>query len=306
MNKILIFGHKSPDTDTITSSICLANLKSKLGEEVEAVRLGNINKETAYVLNYFGIEAPRQIESVEESQEVILVDHNEFAQSVDGIKKANIKMVVDHHRITGFETAEPLYYIAEPVGCTATIIYDLYLKNNIKIEKSIAGLMLSAIISDTLLFKSPTCTKKDIEVAKELEKIAQVDAKIYGLDMLKAGTDLSDLTAEELISLDAKDVALGNYKAVIAQVNTVDLEEMLKRKEELENEIKSEISSKKLDLFLLAITDIINSNSYAIVLGEKADIFEKSFDVKLEENKAFLPGVVSRKKQIIPNLMKNI
>lgn len=306
MNKTLIFGHKSPDTDTITSSICLANLKNKLGEDVEAVRLGNINKETAYALNYFGIEAPREIKEVKEAQDVILVDHNEFAQSVEGIGKANIKMVVDHHRIADFVTAEPLYYIAEPVGCTATIIYDLYVRNNIEIEKDIAGLMLSAIISDTLLFKSPTCTKKDVEVASKLEKIAQVDVNVYGLNMLKAGTDLSDLTEKELINLDAKEVALGSYNAIVAQVNTVDFDEMLKRKEKLENEIKGEIESKGLDLFVLAITDILNSNSYAIVLGEKKDIFEKAFNVTLEDNKAFLPGVVSRKKQLIPNLMKNV
>ncbi len=306
MNKTLIFGHKSPDTDTITSSICLANLKNKLGEDVEAVRLGNINKETAYVLNYFGIEAPREIKEVKEAQDVILVDHNEFAQSVEGIGKANIKMVVDHHRIADFVTAEPLYYIAEPVGCTATIIYDLYVRNNIEIEKDIAGLMLSAIISDTLLFKSPTCTKKDVEVASKLEKIAQVDVNVYGLNMLKAGTDLSDLTEKELINLDAKEVALGSYNAIVAQVNTVDFDEMLKRKEKLENEIKGEIESKGLDLFVLAITDILNSNSYAIVLGEKKDVFEKAFNVTLEDNKAFLPGVVSRKKQLIPNLMKNV
>lgn len=306
MDKILIFGHKNPDTDTIASSICIADLESKLGKNVESVRIGKINKETRFALDYFKVEEPRLIEDIEKGQEVILVDHNEFAQSVNGIKEANIKMVVDHHRINGFETAEPLYYIAQPVGCSATIVYELYEKNNINIEKNIAGLMLSAIISDTLLFKSPTCTNKDIKVAEKLAEIAQVDINNYGLDMLKAGTDLSSLDEKELINLDAKDVLLGEYKAVIAQVNTIDIDEMLKRKELLENEMKKELESKELDIFILAITDILNSNSKAIVLGKKAEIFEKSFDVKLENNCAYLPGVVSRKKQIIPNLMKNV
>lgn len=305
MEKTLIFGHKSPDTDTIISSICLANLKNKIGTEAEAVRLGELNKETKYILEYFQVENIRKIEDVTESQDVILVDHNEFAQSVNGIEKANIKMVIDHHRITGFETAEPLYYRAEPVGCTATIIYDLYRENNIEITSKIAGLMLSAIISDTLLFKSPTCTKKDVEVANILAKIANIDVNSYGLEMLKAGTDLGDLSESQLLELDAKEAMLGNIKAIIAQVNTVDIDEIMKRKEKLEAKMQEKISTNNLDIFVLAITDILNSNSQAIVLGNRVDVFEKAFETKLENNTAFLSGVVSRKKQIIPPMTKN-
>lgn len=305
MEKTLIFGHKSPDTDTIISSICLANLKSKLGKEVEAVRLGELNKETEYVLNYFGVDNIRKIESVDEGQSVILVDHNEFNQSVSGIEKANIKMVIDHHRIKGFETAEPLYYRAEPVGCTATIIYALYLENGVEINKNIAGLLMSAIISDTLLFKSPTCTTKDVEVAKTLADICGLDIEKYGLDMLKAGTALSDYSEKDLINLDAKEFMLGDIKAVVAQVNTVDIEEVLKRKDKLSEEINKEISNRGLGIFAFLITDILNSNSEALVLGDRCDIFEKAFDKKLEDNLVFLPGVISRKKQIIPPMTKN-
>lgn len=305
MEKTLIFGHKSPDTDTIISSICLANLKSKLGKQVEAVRLGELNKETEYVLKYFGVDNIRKIESINEGQSVILVDHNEFTQSVSGIEKANIKMVIDHHRIKGFETAEPLYYRAEPVGCTATIIYTLYLENGIEIDKNIAGLLMSAIISDTLLFKSPTCTTKDVEVAKTLADICGVDIEKYGLDMLKAGTALSDYSEKDLINLDAKEFMLGDIKAVVAQVNTVDIDEVLKRKDKLSEEINKEISNRGLGIFAFLITDILNSNSEALVLGDRSDIFEKAFDKKLEDNLVFLPGVISRKKQIIPPMTKN-
>ncbi len=305
MEKTLIFGHKSPDTDTIISSICLANLKSKLGKQVEAVRLGELNKETEYVLKYFGVDNIRKIESVNEGQSVILVDHNEFTQSVSGIEKANIKMVIDHHRIKGFETAEPLYYRAEPVGCTATIIYTLYLENGVEIDKNIAGLLMSAIISDTLLFKSPTCTTKDVEVAKTLADICGVDIEKYGLDMLKAGTALSDYSEKDLINLDAKEFMLGDIKAVVAQVNTVDIDEVLKRKDKLSEEINKEISNRGLGIFAFLITDILNSNSEALVLGDRSDIFEKAFDKKLEDNLVFLPGVISRKKQIIPPMTKN-
>lgn len=305
MEKMLIFGHKSPDTDTICSAIVMENLQKKLGKEVEAVRLGNLNKETEYVLNYLGINAPRMLEKVEDGQEVILVDHNEFSQSVDNIENAKIKMVVDHHRICDFQTSEPLYYRAEPVGCTCTILYKLYKENNIEIDKTIASLMMSAIISDTLLLKSPTKTVEDENAVKELEKISGLNAQVYGLDMLKAGTDLSGFTADELISLDCKVCALKDKNAKVAQVNTADINDMMNRKEEIEQAINADIEKNNLDLFVFAITDIINSNSQAIVLGKNTDIFEKGFNKKLENNTAFLPGVVSRKKQILPVLQEN-
>ena len=307
MEKVFIFGHKSPDTDTITSSIVMENLERKMGNTgAKAYRLGKVNKETEFILNYFKLEAPELLEKIEEKANVILVDHNSFAQSVDGIEKANILKVVDHHCISGFETSTPLFYIAEPVGCTATILYELYMMNKIEIEKAIAGLMLSAIISDTLLFKSPTCTEKDKEVAKELAKIADIDIEKYGMEMLKAGTDLSDFTAEELINLDSKEFEANGMKFQVAQVNTACIEDVLKGKEEIENAINAFIKANNIDLFLFAITDIINSNSEAIVLGNKKEIAEKAFNVKLEDNRAFLPGVVSRKKQIIPVIKENV
>lgn len=304
MSKILVFGHKNPDTDTICSAIVMAEMQKKMGIDAEAVRLGEINKETEYALNFFKVDIPRLIDRVEENQEVILVDHNEFQQSVDGIEKAKINTVVDHHRIDNFKTAEPLFYHAEPLGCTATILYRIGKINEMQFEPKLAGLMLSAIISDTLLFKSPTCTEVDKKVAKELAEIANVDINVYGLDMLKAGTDLDAYSEEELIDLDAKTIEKNGLKIVISQINTVSIPEVLKRQEKLEQAINKTIEKENLALYTLVITDILNSNSELIALGKRTDIIEKSY--KLDNNRAFLEGVVSRKKQILPMIDKNM
>ena len=166
--------------------------------------------------------------------------------------------------------------------------------------------MASAIISDTLLLKSPTTTEHDKKALKELEEIIGIDLNEYGLNMLKAGTDLDDFSEEELVNLDAKSLEKEGCKFVIAQVNTVSIEDVLKRKEKLESAINAEIERNNLDLFVLAITDILNSNSQIIALGKKADVVEKAFNITLEDNTALLEGVVSRKKQLLPNIDKNI
>lgn len=307
MEKILITGHKNPDTDTICSSIIAENLLNKLGKDAEAVRLGNVNKETEYVLNYLGIEAQREISSVDEGQKLVLVDHNEASQSVDGRENAEVVAVIDHHRISDFSTKMPLYYIAKPYGCTATVLFELYKQNNVEIDKKIAILMLSAIASDTLLLKSPTCTAKDIEVFNELETIAGIDAKEYALNMLKAGTDISTYSAEEIINLDAKEFDEKGKKFIVAQVNTADINDVFSRKDELTFAMEKEIADKGLDLFLFVITDIVNTNSKVIALGNDKLIVEKAFDKKLDEDDSMvLEGVVSRKKQIAPPLLENI
>ena len=306
-NKVLVFGHKNPDTDSICSSIVSEILSHKDGWDcVEARRLGNINKETQYVLNYLGLKAPELLEKVEEGQQVLLVDHNEFNQSVEGIEKAEILGVTDHHRIANFETSNPLYYIAKPYGCTSTILFEQFKQFGHEIEKKEAILMASSIISDTLLLKSPTTTEYDKKALQELGKIANINVEEYGLEMLKAGTDLDDFTAKELINLDAKELDKNGIKFVIGQVNTVDIPSVLERQEELEKAIEKELKEKELALFVLAITDILNSNSEILVLGEKSSVVEKAFDKKLENNRAFLEGVVSRKKQLLPNIDKNI
>lgn len=303
MSKVLVFGHKNPDTDTICSAIAYAELKNKLGVNAEPVRLGALNGETQFALDSFGVEVPRLVETVaNEVSEVILVDHNERQQSVSDIDQVRVLEVIDHHRIANFETSDPLYYHAEPVGCTATILLKLYKEKGVEIRKEIAGLMLSAIISDSLLFKSPTCTDEDVAAAKELAEISGVDAESYGLNMLKAGADLSDKSIKELISLDAKEFQMGSAKVEIAQVNAVDVNDVLSRQAEVESELKQVIAEKNLDLFFFVVTDILNNDSVGIALGDQANAVEQAFGVQLKNNQALLKGVVSRKKQIVPVL----
>ena len=303
MNKLYVFGHTKPDTDSIASAIVFARLQKALGIDAVAYKLGEVNKETKYALKTFEVEEPQTLTSVDENCDVALVDNNEFSQSVSGIEKAHVKMVVDHHKIK-LETVEPIYFITEPLGCTCTILYKLYKQNEVDIDSQTAGLMLSAIISDTLLLKSPTTTDKDKKAVEELAKIANVDISKYGLDMLKAGTDLDKYTEDELIRLDAKCIEKEEIKYVIAQVNTVSIPDVLKRKAKIEEEMNKEILAKGLSLFAFVITDIVNSNSEAIVLGDRTELISKSYEI--DDDIAVMPGVVSRKKQILPLIEKNM
>jgi manganese-dependent inorganic pyrophosphatase len=304
MSKTLVFGHKNPDTDTICSALAYANLKNKLGMNAEPARLGEVNKETQFALDYFQVDAPQLIEAVPaDVEQVILVDHNEFQQSVSNIKDVRIAEVIDHHRVSNFETKEPLYFRAEPVGCTATILNKMYKENGVEVTKEIAGLLLSAIISDSLLLKSPTCTQQDVDAANELANIAGVELEKYGLDMLQAGADLSDKTASELITLDAKEFAMGDAKVEIAQVNTVDASKVYELQEELEKVMDNAINDKGLDLFLFVVTDIINNDSEVLARGKGYEKVADAFGVTLDNNhRALLKGVVSRKKQIVTAL----
>ncbi|AMK15048.1 manganese-dependent inorganic pyrophosphatase [Methanobrevibacter olleyae] len=304
MSKTYIFGHKSPDTDSITSSLVMCDLETKLGNEVVACRLGSLNKETEYVLNYFDIEAPELIETIEDGTDVILVDHNSPNESVDNIENANILKVVDHHKIA-FETSYPLFVRTEPVGCTETVLFKLYKENGFTPDKTIASLMLSAIISDTLLLKSPTTTEDDKKTVEELAEIVEIDYEAYGLEMLKAGTDLSSFTIPEILSLDAKQIDFKNVKSIVNQVNTADISDVMKMKDDLEDGMNKIIEEEDLDLFMLLITDIVNSNSQVIAIGKDATLVEKAYGVKLEDNAVLLEGVVSRKKQVVPIMTEN-
>ena len=304
-NQTLVFGHKNPDTDAIMSSMVMANLENKLGNNAKAVRLGNINKETQYVFDYLKIDAPEMITELQDGQDVILVDHNEATQSAENINNANVQKVVDHHALN-FSVSTPIYYRAEPVGCTSTVLYKMYKENDVEISKEIATMMLSAIVSDTLLFKSPTCTAEDKAIAEKLAKIAEVDCQSYGTALLKAGTDLSDYTPEQIINIDSKLFEKDGKKFKIAQINTADLDSVFKDKVYFEAAINNEIKKDNLDLYMFAATDIINSNSKVITLGNDSKVVEKAYGVTLTDNTAMLENVVSRKKQMLPKILENL
>ncbi|KAF1296475.1 manganese-dependent inorganic pyrophosphatase [Enterococcus sp. JM4C] len=302
MSKILVFGHLNPDTDAIGAAIAFSHLQNELGKETEAVALGTPSEETQHALDYFGVPAPRVVETAGAGAQVMLVDHNEFQQSIADIADTTILSVVDHHRIANFETANPLYYRAEPVGCTSTIVLKMYKEAGIAIPKEVAGMMVSAIISDTLLFKSPTCTEEDVKAANELAKLAEIDLDVYGLEMLKAGTKLSDKSAEVLLDLDAKSFPMSDKNVRIAQINTVDLSEVMDRQAELEAAMAATSAANGYDLFILVVTNILDSDSELLVFGEPKEKVEAAFATKLVNNRALLKGVVSRKKQVVPQL----
>lgn len=298
MTKKLVFGHQNPDTDTIASAIAASYfLNQTMGQETEPVALGKPNAETQFALDYFKIEPLRTIEKAE-TEQVYLVDHNEAAQSVQNIDEVEVVGVYDHHKIN-FSSNAPLWFINMPLGSVATVLYYEFKKSNTEIPSAIAGMMASAIISDTLLLKSPTTTSMDQPALEALAEIAGIkDYEAYGLELLKAGTDLSSRTAQELIDGDAKSFDFNGNTFRIGQVNTVDIDEALNRQSELETAMQAE----GYDNFLFVITDILNSNSKALYLGDAADEVAKAFDTVITNNVINLPGVVSRKKQVVPPL----
>lgn len=305
MEKELIFGHQNPDTDAVVAAKAYEYLQKKLGYDVESVILGEMNTETKFILNYFNEPMPRIINSASsEVESVMLVDHNEPQQSVSDIKDVTVTHVVDHHRIAGFETNFPIYYRAEPVGCTSTILTTMFEEHGIELPNRLAGLMLSAIISDTLLFKSPTTTDRDIHAVKILSSIANVDYESYGIQMLKSGTNLDSKTDADLVSSDAKSFKMASKNIRIDQINTVDLNDILIRENGLKKAMALEATKEGYDLFLVLVTNILDSNSELFVYGEPKSIIEKAFNTQLINDRVNLPGVVSRKSQVVPPLQK--
>lgn len=236
-------------------------------------------------------------------RQVILVDHNEISQSVPGIEQAEILEIIDHHRIANIDTGLPIYFRAEPVGCTCTIIGKMYDENNIMPPPEIAGIMLSAILSDTLIFHSPTCTSEDIRIAKKLAQIAGVDINQYGMDMIAAGTTLENVTPKELLLMDMKYFTLGQYRAAVSQLNTGDYKGIFEMKDAMLEEMETLCINEGLDISILMVTNLIVGGTELIVVGSEKWIADQAFRIRQDENSVFLADVYSRKKQIIPKLM---
>ena len=233
-------------------------------------------------------------------KKVIQVDHNERSQAIDGIEEAEILEIIDHHRVADIQTVGPVLFRAEPVGCTATIVAKCYKESGVEIPQDMAGLMLGAIISDTLLFKSPTCTPTDTKIAKELAAIAGVDIQEFGMSMFKAGTSLVGKTVEEIFNQDYKKFTFGDLSAGVAQVNTMDIEGFAPYKKDMLDYMEQVAKDNHMEFTMLLLTDVINATSEVLVAGPRKDYVETAFHVELVDQQASLPGVISRKKQVVP------
>lgn len=235
-------------------------------------------------------------------KKVIQVDHNERGQSVHGLEDAEILEIIDHHRVADIQTGNPIYFRNEPVGSTSTIVAKRFFENDITPSKEAAGLLCGAIISDTLLFRSPTCTPQDIKICNQLAEIAGINPEDFAKDMFKAGTSLKGKTVEQIFNQDFKPFTIEGVKIGVAQVNTMDIEGFMPLKEEMLAYMNKKADESGLEVIMLLLTDIINEGSQILVTGKRPEIAADTFKVKLEDNTAFLPGVLSRKKQVIPPL----
>ena len=238
-----------------------------------------------------------------EKQKVILVDHNNFEQSVEGIEEANILEIIDHHNLGAIGTKVPINFRSMIVGCTATIIYKMFLESHIKIPKNIAGLLLSAIISDTLLFTSPSTTNIDIEIANSLSQIANLDIKEYGYKMLKASSSISGLSINEQIYQDYKSYTVGKLHIGIGQLITMDFEDIKKNIDEYVKRL-DDMSSNNPGVHAIFITDIIKKGSYVIYNSKSEELIKDAFNLSDIKEGIFIPNILSRKKQIIPPIME--
>lgn len=303
MSKIYITGHKSPDLDSVATPIAYAILKNTLEntDKYQAIIAEDINKETEFALKKFGFEKPTLLETAKE-QKIILVDHNEFTQAINGIEEAEILEIIDHHKLD-FKYPAPIHVKTEAWGASATIITDEFLKNKIDISKNLAGLLLSAVLVDTVITKSPTCTDKDRETIEELSKISEINNwQDFGMELFKIRSSVANLSPLEIIKADYKDFEMSAGKFGIGQVETADLSEVEAKEEAIIKELNKLKEDNNYHSVILFITDIINEGSkFLVSTSNQADI-EKALNVKLENNKVYIPGIMSRKKQVIPML----
>ena len=243
---------------------------------------------------------------VPEREKVILVDHNERGQAVEGIEEAKILEIIDHHRLGGIQTSEPIYTHAEPVGCTATIVANMHWQNDVDIPASIAGLLLSAIISDTVLFKSPTCTEYDKKTAERLAEIAGVDINEYGMAILKAGSGIGDMTPAEIAKNDLKEFQIGDYRIIVSQISVMDTKEVMDLEPQLIKAMTNICEKEGFDMSLLMVTDILEEATQLLYAGSPKTLIGEAFKKDASGTHVYLPGVMSRKKQIIPPLSEAV
>lgn len=296
MADVYVIGHKSPDTDTVCSAIAYARIKGYI-----PATPGPINEETAFVLNTFGVPVPGELGSAE-GKKLVLVDHNEASQSPDDIAKAEVIEIIDHHKMN-FSNPNPIAILIEPVGSTATILAKKY-KDVVAKDKALAGILLGALLSDTVVFKSPTTTQEDKDVAAVLAKIAGIDDMMkFGIDVKKAKANIADKSIKDVIFADFKNFDFAGKKVGIGQTEVVDLTDVYNRASEVMNFLNDLKAKEGYEMVIFVATDIIKEGSELYFAGDKAKI-EKAFNTKVEGDSVYIPGLMSRKKQVVPVVEK--
>ena len=295
-------GHIIPDSDSVCSAISLAYLLNKIGRAATPARQGELNPETKFILDKFGFEAP-VLKTSFAGDELFITDYSDIAQAPQDLDKTTVVGIVDHHKLGDITTSAPLECWIRPVGCTNTIVKEMYDYHKVEIPKNIASIMLCAILSDTVIFKSPTCTALDIQVVKELSKICGIeDFGALGMEMFKVKSEVEGTPIRELVMRDYKNFDMHGSKVGVGQLEVVDGSVFDKIKDELMEDIKKVKDEQNLHTVALLLTDIMKEGSEILVSSDDTSIFEKAFNCKLEDGKVWLDGCLSRKKQIIPFL----
>ncbi|WP_407330699.1 manganese-dependent inorganic pyrophosphatase [Enterovibrio sp. 27052020O] len=297
-----VVGHKIPDSDSICGAIALAYLKNQIDEPAIAARLGELSPETAFILERFGFEAP-ELKLSYAGEEVYIVDHSELTQAPDDIAEATIVGIVDHHKLGDLTTSTPLECWIRPVGCSNTVIKMMYDFYGVAIPKDIAGIMLCAILSDTVIFKSPTCTTADIRCVEDLAEIAGIeDIQALGMEMFNVKSAVAGTPARDLVMRDFKDFNMNGNLVGIGQLEVVDLAVFDEIKAELEADIAALKEEGQRHSVMLLLTDIMKEGSELLVVSDDISIIERAYNAQTENGRVWLDGVLSRKKQVVPPL----
>lgn len=293
---IYIVGHKNPDTDSVVSAIAYADYK---GNGFTPAVLGELNSETKFILNKFNVKTPILLESVNDCDQMILVDHNEESQILDGVLDHQIIEILDHHKVN-LSFANPIHIMTKPYGSTASLIAEKFFETKKKVSSHIAGLLLSAILSDTIIFKSPTTTEKDKELATALSEICGVkDIKEYGIELFKKKAEIATKTVSQIVNNDFKDFDFNGKKIGIGQIELMDVEDIFSKKIEIISEMESVKNNGGYFAVVFVVTDVMKEGSYFWVVGNKNAVYDA---LEITEESNYKEGVLSRKKQVVPVL----
>ena len=314
MNKIIIVGHKNPDTDSVVSAVAVQEFFAKaLGKESKAYRAGVLNNETKFILEKFGVETPELISAVAEGDSVALVDHNEAGQTFDGLDYGSVDYIIDHHKLS-VVTEKPIYCRVEPIGSTASLIAKMFFEKSVEISEVSAKLLLAGILSDTLNLMSPTTTQEDKDLVTKLNDIAKLDVEEFVAEMFKAKSSLEGISLQDIITLDYKDFEMGEHKVGVGTWETTFPQSVNEKKAEIMGALTQKKLDAKLDYIFFMVVDILKQNCELYIVGEGEKVLaERVFGGKTEDlptgqagGMMVLPGVVSRKKQIVPQLTEEL